>query len=94
MARDAMAYHVGAMTITVRLFGPEARLVGAGSVDLDLADATPSVANVRAALVAAYPALAGHLQRVRLAVNHEFADDATPVNENDEVALIGQVSGG
>jgi len=30
----------------------------------------------------------------RLAVNHAFAGDDTPIRESDEVALIGLVSGG
>jgi len=81
------------MIVTIKLFGPQADLAGAREVRVPL-EGTPTVARLRAALAEACPALAPTLLGSRLAVNHEFAWDSEMVGENDEVALIGMVSGG
>lgn len=81
------------MSITVKLFGPQAQLAGARELRLELADA-PTVAQVRAALASVCPVLAPSLAASRIAVNHAFVSDSDTVNATDEVALIGMVSGG
>jgi molybdopterin converting factor small subunit len=53
-----------------------------------------TVADVRAALLASYPRLAGILPSCRLAVNQELAEETGLVREGDEVALVPPVSGG
>ena len=46
------------------------------------------------ALADAMPQLRGSLATSRVAVNHRFADKNERIDEGDEVALIGMVSGG
>lgn len=79
--------------ITVKLFGPQAQLAQARQVRLDLAE-VPTVGALRAALAEAKPALAPSLAASRVAVNHAFAADSDMISADDEVALIGMVSGG
>ena len=84
---------MSAVCLTVLLFGPQAALAGARELRLPL-DSGATVAQVRAALGAACPALAPSLPASRFAVNHAFAAETDPVAASDEIALIGMVSGG
>jgi molybdopterin converting factor small subunit len=52
-----------------------------------------TVAALRAKLVADYPRLSG-LKSLMIAVNNTYAEDADPIGEGDEIALIPPVSGG
>ena len=81
------------MRIKVKLFGPEAETVGQHTVVAVLPD-RPTCAGLRRQLEADQPRLAPRLPSCRFAVNHEFVEDDHPLSENDEVALIGLVSGG
>ena len=82
-----------ACSITVKLFGPQAKLAGAREVQVELA--RPATAgDVLAALAGHVPALAASMASSRLAVNKAFAQPADPVDPADEVALIGMISGG
>lgn len=80
--------------VTVKLFGPQAKLVGRPAVTLTLAAPQPTCDEVRQALAAAEPALASSLPSSRFAVNHEYVGDDHLVEHDDEVALIGMISGG
>lgn len=82
------------MRVSVLLFGPQATLAGARSVDVDIEDNAPTAGGVLAALREAAPALTGSLTSSRLAVNHEFVAAEQTIQQGDEVALIGMVSGG
>jgi molybdopterin converting factor small subunit len=73
--------------VTVRLFGPLARTAGNDRLEVTLPHAQPRCGDVLGALP---PYLAGH----RLAVNHEYVSHDTVLQPDDEVALIGMVSGG
>ncbi len=76
------------MHVRVRLFAMLRERAGAGEVELDL----PEDAVVRDALERV-----GELTNgvpVVMAVNHEYADAATPLRPGDELALIPPVSGG
>ena len=81
------------MEITVKLFGREADVTGRSLVTVHV-DGTPTCGQLRAALAKHDPYLAPHLPVCRFAVNHEFVGDEHPLGEQDEVALIGLVSGG
>jgi len=81
------------MVITVKLFGPEAEITGLSQVSLTLDDAA-TCGQLRTALGKHEPSLATRLPACRFAVNHEFVGDDTPLHVDDEVALIGLVSGG
>lgn len=83
-----------ATQVTVKLFGPQAKLAGRETVTLSLESAEPTCRDVHQALAEAEPALAPSLPSSRLAVNHEYVNDDQRVSERDELALIGMVSGG
>jgi molybdopterin converting factor small subunit len=83
------------MTVTVRLFGPQARLVGREAVAVALPDTAPTCAQLRESLAEAAPALTDSLPGSRFAVNFEYiVDESASLQAEDEVALIGMVAGG
>ncbi|MEX2673715.1 MAG: MoaD/ThiS family protein [Phycisphaeraceae bacterium] len=94
------------MRVTVKLFANEARLAGSREIELELASEAPTAADVRRALAERLPALKNQLTQHAekaagkvgggggVAVNYEFVDDATVIQAGDEIAYIGQVSGG
>lgn len=53
-----------------------------------------TVAELRNWLVDEYPELADDFKRAMIAVNEEFAEEATHISDNDVVAFIPPVSGG
>ena len=75
----------------VLLFARARDLIGADRVDVP---ASPNVGALRQQLMRAYPNVAGLLERSAFAINDEFADDATPIPADAEVALLPPVSGG
>ena len=81
------------MKVHVKLFGPEARAAGAREIAVDIPDGSTAGA-LRSAIADSCPALAASAPTIRIAVNCEFIDDDAPIGSDDEVALIGQVSGG
>jgi molybdopterin converting factor small subunit len=82
------------MKIQVKLFGPESQAIGASAVTLELPSDTARPAEVLHAIEKKFPELAAQLRACRVAVNHEFAAEDSVIGESDEVALVGQVSGG
>jgi len=82
------------MRVTIKLFGPEATAAGRRELPVELDAAQPTCKNLRRAIGQQYPDLAEKLTACRFAVNHEFADESMSISETDEIALIGQVSGG
>lgn len=80
-------------TIRVKLFGQLAEAAGRGELPIEVS-APATCAAVRARLAAERPQLASLLPACRFAVNHAFAAEDAQIDENDEVALIGLVSGG
>ncbi len=81
------------MIVTVKLFAVARQLAGADKIELDMNGAI-TVADVRRKLVEQLPHLAQFGPQLRFAVNAEYADDATPLPANSEVACIPPVSGG
>ncbi|NNJ24237.1 MoaD/ThiS family protein [Alienimonas chondri] len=79
--------------LTVRLFGPQARLAGADAVTITLPE-NATVAEIRSGLSEACEPLRPSLSGSRIAVNHEYVSESEPVAFDAEVALIGLVSGG
>ena len=82
------------MTVRVRLFAVLRERAGRDEVELEL-DEGATVAEAIAA-VGALPGLGDVVGRlpVRMAVNRDYADEATPLAAGDELALIPPVSGG
>jgi MoaE-MoaD fusion protein len=67
----------------------------AGLAKESLAEAPATVGALRARLVALHPPLARVLARCRIAVDQDFAeDDAAPVRDGAEVAIVPPVAGG
>ncbi len=82
------------MTVTVRLFATLRERVGSDSIEVEL-DEGATVAEALVVL-SARPDLAGVLEQlpVRMAVNRDYADPATRLGPDDELALVPPVSGG
>jgi molybdopterin converting factor subunit 1 len=81
------------MKVAVKLFAAARELAGDSEVEIELPPGA-DVAEVRQALATKYPKLSTLTSRSLMAVNAEYASDATPVTEGDELALIPPVSGG
>jgi len=81
-------------TLSVKVFGPQARLAGTDVLTVQDVSWPIACADVIEALQREYPSLGASLASSRLAVNHEFGSVDTMVSAEDEVALIGLVSGG
>lgn len=81
------------MKLTVKLFAAARELAGRGELGVEL-PAGATVGELRAALVAASPTLASLAERSMIAVNEEYASNATTLNDSDVAALIPPVSGG
>ena len=82
------------MVIRVKLFGPQAQLVGSRQLEVELPGQRATVRQVLSGLQDREPRLAASLPGSRIAVNHVFVAADSPVGADDEVALIGMVSGG
>ena len=82
------------MRVTVRLFGPQARLAGRRQLLVELEGDAPTAGEVRAELGRVEPRLRPSLAHSRLAINHSFASDTQRVSAADELALIGMLGGG
>lgn len=81
------------MKLAVKLFAAARELAGGSEIIVEV-PAGATVATLRSALCEAAPTLAGLAARSLVAVNEEYAQDATPLAEGDDVALIPPVSGG
>jgi MoaE-MoaD fusion protein len=82
------------MTVTVRLFAILRERAGRDSVEIELPEgATVGDAFERLAAAPGLGDLVGRLP-LRMAVNREYAGDATAIAPGDELALIPPISGG
>ena len=81
------------MRIRVRLFAIQRELAGAREVPLELPDGA-TVADAWTGLVSLHPNLEPGRSSVRFARNGAYADETTPLDDGDEVAMIPPVSGG
>ncbi|MCC6681665.1 MAG: MoaD/ThiS family protein [Phycisphaeraceae bacterium] len=83
------------MKVTVLFFGPYADAMHDSSVTLDMPQQdTCTAGQVKAQLAERHPKLRGMLKSALIAVNHQAVPPDQPVHENDELAVIGLVSGG
>lgn len=82
------------MKINILLFGPQAELVGARELSIELPEGSVTAAGALEAVATAAPVLRDSIGQSRLAVNHEFVASDRVIRAEDEVALIGMVSGG
>jgi molybdopterin converting factor small subunit len=82
------------MVVSVKLFGPQARLVGQPQLELELPGQQATVQEVLTGLEDREPRLAASLSGSRVAVNQVFVASDAVIGAEDEVALIGMVGGG
>jgi MoaE-MoaD fusion protein len=82
------------MRLRVRYFAAARDAAGLADETVDLPTTAPTVAAVRAALLAYRPGLARVLAQSRLAVDQRFASDDDDVPDGAEVAIIPPVAGG
>ena len=80
------------MKIKILAFGITRDILGGSTVEMQI-PAAASVADLRAALYAEYPALQ-KLNNLAIALNTEYASEEQTITERDEVVLIPPVSGG
>lgn len=81
------------MTIRVLLFAAAKQLAGRPEILIDL-DEGATVADLRAALASAEPALGKLLPSVRIPLGTDYAADSDPIPPGSEAAIIPPVSGG
>jgi molybdopterin converting factor subunit 1 len=77
--------------MTVLLFARLRDLIGADRIEIGN---VATVGELRRALIANYPSIAGLLEKCAVAVNDEFAEDDAAIPRGAEVALLPPVSGG
>ena len=79
--------------MNVLLFARARDLAGADAIDIDLPSGA-TVADLRQAVAAQVPKLAGLVGRCAFAVDNEFATEQTSLSPASVVALLPPVSGG
>jgi molybdopterin synthase catalytic subunit len=80
--------------MSVRVLYFAAAREAAGASREELAAPPGTVADLRRELAARHPALARILPRCRIALGEEFVDDAAPVPDGAEAAVVPPVAGG
>ena len=81
------------MQIAVKFFARAKDLAGTGDLSLSVPE-TCTVGQAKEALVSTYPTLRSVMPTLLVAVNGEYAADATPLTEACELACFPPVSGG
>ncbi|HTV46803.1 MAG TPA: MoaD/ThiS family protein [Phycisphaerae bacterium] len=82
------------MILTVKLFGPAARIIGSPELHIPESGAALTCGTLRLAIARHYPQLAELIPSGRIAVNHSYASDEIVLTGGEEIALIHAVSGG
>jgi molybdopterin converting factor subunit 1 len=81
------------MIVRVQLFAAARQLAGHEAVDVEVPQGA-TVGQLRAALAAQVPPLAGLARQMLFAVDAEYAADSRPIPPAADVAAIPPVSGG
>ena len=79
-------------TISVKLFASSREIIGKDKMTVKLSEKM-TVRDLRKVILAIQPLPLSKIQFV-IAVNHKVADEATTLNQLDEVAVLPAVSGG
>lgn len=79
-------------TITVKLFASSREIIGKDKITLKLSEKMTAL-DLRRMILEQFPQLAMKIQFV-IAINRKIADDATTLDQMDEVAILPPVSGG
>jgi len=81
------------MKVRVKLFAVAKELAGRDELEIDV-PAAATIADARAAVIAAVPALERIVPHSLWAVGTEYVRDNTQLTETSDIALIPPVSGG
>ena len=81
------------MKLRVKLFAVARQRIGRDEIEVELPGDT-TVGRLRRALAERFPPLADILRHARIAVDSDYATDATVLHGASEIALIPPVSGG
>ena len=79
------------MNVSVLFFGATADVVGSRELELNVQEAV-TAGSIIDQLTKTHPALVNH--KLLIAINEEYADADTILNDGDELALFTAVSGG
>ena len=79
--------------MVIKLFGIAKEIVGNKTVMIDGSETIINVGDIKRWLSQQYPRLQ-ELQSYAIAVDTEYADDATAIDRNSEIAVLPPVSGG
>ncbi|WP_422931690.1 MoaD/ThiS family protein [Singulisphaera sp. PoT] len=79
--------------MNVKLFALAKQLAGRDEIRVELQEGA-TIADLRSSLAADYPALAGLVPNMMMAVDARYATDDQPLDERAEIAAIPPVSGG
>ncbi|MEI8195309.1 MAG: MoaD/ThiS family protein [Phycisphaerae bacterium] len=82
------------MTCTVKIFGPLAAAAGDRELVVQTDQNQLTCTQLRALLTRQIPQISALLPACRFAINHAYAEESQVIRPEDEVALIGLVSGG
>ena len=81
------------MKVKVLFFASLKDISGENTIELEMEENT-TVDSVKIMITIMYPKLEPLLNFVRIAVNQEFVDAETVINNGDELAFLPPVSGG
>ncbi|QQE09986.1 MoaD/ThiS family protein [Planctomycetota bacterium] len=82
------------MKINVHLFGPYIQVAGADTILVNISSSNIMCNDLMNAIRDQYPDLAPYVNNSRLAINHTYAQSDQLITPDEEIALIGLVSGG
>jgi len=81
------------MIVEIKMFAGARQLADCDPCRVEVPESA-TIADLRRALTEAVPALAGLAAHVRFAIDAEYAEETTIIEEGAEIALIPPVSGG
>jgi molybdopterin converting factor subunit 1 len=81
------------MKVEVKLFARARDVAGADTVSVEVPDSA-KVADLRAALALMFPELEPLVPNLLVAVDNQYADDETTLDDSTEIACFPPVSGG
>lgn len=81
------------MKIRVRMFAAAREAAGSDSIELELPEGA-TIAHLRSQIGAQVPQLSGLVPQMMFAIDTKYANDATSLPPNGDVACIPPVSGG
>ncbi len=82
------------MQVSVHYYAAAKELAGCDSATLELSSATLTQDELRDLVISRFPALAGYLGRMRLAVNGDFVEASEIIRDGDRIDVLPPVAGG